>query len=107
MNQYAANIIAESIYNEVDKDGRISQILNEIIDVESTPDAVQEADGFIKTKYGERKYRVTTKGWNFIVRWRDGDKSWIPLKHIKESYPLKVAEYVVNRELEKQLTFAW
>ena len=107
INQYAANIIAESIYNEVDEDGRISQIMDEIVDIEETPDAVQESDGFVKDKHGNRKCRVTTKGWNFLVKWRDGDKSWTPLKDIKESYPVKVAEFVVKRGLEKRPAFAW
>ena len=40
VNQYSANIIAESLYSEVDEDGRVSQVLDEIIDIEETPDAI-------------------------------------------------------------------
>ena len=107
VSQYSANIIAESLYSEVDEDGRVSQVLDEIIDVEEMPDAIQEPDGFIRDKNGSEKRIVTTKGWNFKVRWKDGDSSWIPLKDMKESYPVKVAEFVINRGLEKKPAFAW
>ena len=101
IHQYAANIIEESICNEVDDEGRRSQILDEIVDVESTPDVVQMSGGFVKTKNGRKKRRITTKGWNFLVKWKAGDESWIPLKDIKESYPVRVAEYAVHRGIDK------
>ena len=33
--------------------------------------------------------------------------SWIPLKELKESYPLQVSEFAVARGLDKMPAFAW
>ena len=106
IRQYAANIIAESIYNEVDEEGRRYQLLDEIIDLEETPDAVQPEDQYVLIE-GRRRKRITTKGWNFQVRWKDGTNSWIPLKDIKESYPVQTAEFVTKRGFENKPAFAW
>ena len=32
---------------------------------------------------------------------------WIPLADLKESYPVQVAEYVVNNKLASEAAFAW
>ena len=49
----------------------------------------------------------TTKGWKFLVRWMDGQESWIPLKDIKESYPIEVAEHVARHDLVSEPAFKW
>ena len=48
INQYAANIITESNYNEVDEDGLL--------------DAVSDIDAFIITRSGTKKGPLTAKG---------------------------------------------
>ena len=40
---------------------------------------------------------ITTKGWDMLVRWKDGSQSWIPLKDVKESNPLETADYAISR----------
>jgi hypothetical protein len=32
---------------------------------------------------------------------------WLPLKDLKESYPVQVAEYAVANKFAKQPAFAW
>ena len=50
-------------------------------------------------------YCIATKGWKFEVEWKDGTSSWIPLKILKESNPIEVAEYAVSRGIEKEPAF--
>ena len=88
IGQYSANILAESIYNEVDEVGRKLQFMDEIIDLEETPDAVNEENAFVISPNGSKKHQITTNGWSFHVKWRDGTSLWVPLKDIKESYPI-------------------
>jgi hypothetical protein len=49
----------------------------------------------------------TTKGWRLQVRWKDGTTSWEPLRNLKNSNPLEVAQYAVTNELDKEPAFAW
>ena len=51
--------------------------------------------------------RHTTVGWKFRIRWRDGQEEWVPLKVLKESNPVEVAEYVKARGLEDEPAFQW
>ena len=50
---------------------------------------------------------TTTKGWLFLVKWKDGTSSWVPLCELKESNPIETAEYAKSRDLLKFPAFAW
>jgi hypothetical protein len=50
---------------------------------------------------------MTTKGWRLFVEWKDGTIDWLPLKDLKESYPVQVAEYAVANKITEQPAFAW
>jgi hypothetical protein len=41
------------------------------------------------------------------IEWKDGMTDWLPLKDLKESYPVQVAEYAVANKFAKQPAFAW
>ena len=107
INQYADNMIAESVHNEVDKDRRKFQLMDKIIDLQETPDAVDDINDFIVTAKGSKKRRITTKGWNFHFHWEDGSSTWIPLKDIKESYPIQTVEYAVKRGVSHKPALSW
>ena len=49
----------------------------------------------------------TTKGWQLCVEFDDGATEWIPLKILKESDPIRVAEYAEAKKLIKEPAFAW
>ena len=53
------------------------------------------------------KKNITTKGWNFLIRWKDGLQSWVPLVDLKELYLVQLAEYVKLCEREDEPAFAW
>ena len=42
---------------------------------------------------------MTTQGWSFPVRWKDGTESWVKLAELKDSYPMEMAEFAKSRSL--------
>lgn len=85
--EYAANVIAENLYSQVDTEGRHYVLLDSIIDHARNDQATLKDDEFV-TKNGKRHRRITTKGWKLCVQWKDGSTSWEPLRTLKESYPV-------------------
>ena len=41
------------------------------------------------------------------MEWKDGTTSWIPLKDLKESNPVQIAEYAVTNKIAEEPDFAW
>ena len=41
------------------------------------------------------------------VEWKDGTETWLPLKDMKESYPIQVTEYAETNKLMSESAFAW
>ena len=64
--EYAANVIAESMYAQVDANGYSHTMLDSIVDYKKSSDAVERADMFITTKNGTRRRRETTTGWDLL-----------------------------------------
>ena len=56
---------------------------------------------------GEEWLSRTSRGWKLLVEWKEGVSDWIPLKDLKESYPVQVAEYAVANNLETEPAFSW
>ena len=54
---------------------------------------------YVVTKCGRRRQRWSIIGWKLLVLWKDGTKQWIPLHIVKESNPVKCAEYAMSCEL--------
>jgi hypothetical protein len=107
IKEYAANVIAESIYSQVDDEGRHQLVLlDALVDHERDNTAVSADDGYIVTN-GNRHRKLTTKGWKLCVKWKDGSTSWEALKDLKESNPVEVAEYAVSAKLVSEPAFAW
>jgi hypothetical protein len=101
-----ANAIAENIYTQVDNEGRHFVLLKEITDHRNNEDAITVDEGFVVVN-GQRKPKKTTKGWELLVEWKDGAVSWVPLKEIKESNPVEVAEYAIANKIDHEPAFAW
>lgn len=103
---FAANAIAEAIYAQVDDEGNIYDILDEITDHKKTADAVSNDDSFVIVN-GKKHPRKTTKGWKLCVRWKDGSSSWVRLADLKESNPIQLAEYAIAIKLVSEAAFSW
>ena len=95
VQQYAANIIAENLIGQVDDDGHRYLCLDQILD--------WRVDGSESKKSGDK----TTKGHQLHVAWRDGTESWIPLKDMKESYPVETAEFAIQSGIHELLAYQW
>lgn len=105
VREYAANAIAEAIYSQCDAEGWRYTLLDSIIDHKSNDEASK--DRFVYSKSGARRLRKNTKGWFLKIRWKDGNEQWVPLKDMKESHPVEVAEYAVANKLSHEPAFAW
>ena len=102
-----ANGIAENLFAQVDQDGHRLLLMDEIIDHRRGSDAVSKEDAFITSSSGQRRRRPTTKGWDLLIRWKDGSETWTPLKDMKESYMVQSAEYAVQNRLHEEPAFVW
>ena len=62
----------------------------------------------MKIRYDNGLYRnkITTKGWEVMVLWKDGSMDWIQLKDIKYSNPVEVAQFAVADCIQDKPSFA-
>ena len=107
VKQYAANTIAENMYAQVDSEGFQYTLLDSIIDYATNDRAVSKANKYFVTRQGTRRLRHTTAGWKLLVLWKDGSEQWIPLKDLKESHPIEVAEFAKARGIDDEAAFCW
>ena len=108
VREYAANVIAENILTQVDSEGYSLTMMEGIVDYKKDPDtAVSMADRFVVTRRGQKRLRKTTVGWKLLVQWKDGSESWVPLKDMKESHPVEVAEFAKARGIDQEPAFCW
>jgi hypothetical protein len=84
---------------KIDPDGNSHRIFVEIIDHRSNDKAVKSAD--------HDKITPTTKGWQLLVEWRDRSTSWLPLRELKASNPVEVAEYAYANNIIQEPAFIW
>ena len=106
IGEFSTNTIAESLYSNIDEEGYDLGLLDGIIAHRKLDNAISPEDGWYDNN-GIRKRVITTKGWELRIKWKDGSTSWIPLKEIKASNPVEVAEYAVSRSIERESAFAW
>ena len=107
IKQYAANTIAENMYSQLDSDGYSKTILESIIDYKVDDSAVTKDDMYVITQSGQRRLRMTTVGWKLLIKFRDGSEQWIPLKVLKETNPVQVAEFAVARGIQDEPAFKY
>jgi len=50
---------------------------------------------------------ITTTGWKLQVLRKDGSTDWVPLKELKASNPVEVAEYAVGNQIADEPAFKW
>eukprot|EP00957_Ditylum_brightwellii_P121971 9301717-Ditylum_brightwellii.AAC.1 len=69
--------------------------------------AVAKNDMYVVTPRGQKRAYKTTQGWRLLVHWADRTESWIPLKDMKESHPIEVAELAKARGIHDEPAFVW
>jgi hypothetical protein len=76
--EYTANLIAQSLYAQVDDHGNEFILMKEIVDHKSDASAVKKDDGWVEGR-GNRSRRQTTRGWQLLVQWKDGTATWVKI----------------------------
>jgi len=103
----AANVIAQNMFAQVDAEGNRHVLFDEIVDHRTDGTETKLVDQYITSSNGTSRRRETTKGWEILIRWKDGSTTWETLKDMKECYPIQLMEYAVQSRISKEPAFAW
>ena len=68
---------------------------------------IPRSDAYVVTRRGRKRHRRTTVGWKLLVKWSDGSETWVPLKDMKESHPVEVADFAKARGIADEPAFSW
>ncbi len=101
ISEYSANIIAESIYNQVNIGGYDYTLFDSIIGHEYEP---LTTDNSITS---ENLVSKSTEGWKICLQWKDGSSSWHPVIDVKNSVPVQLADYTLFNQLQNEPGFSW
>jgi hypothetical protein len=101
IQDYAANVVAEVLFTQVDQDGNRHLLLKEIIGHE------KDASAPTFEALQETRRLFTTKRWSLHCLWADGSTSWEAFCNLKESNPIEVAQYAEQQSLLTKPAFAW
>ena len=108
VREYAANVIAENMLTQVDSNGFTLTMMKGIVDFKMDPAvAIPKDEKYLITKSGQRQLRKTTSGWKLLVAWADDSETWVPLKDLKESHPVEVAEFAKAWGIADEAAFVW
>ena len=81
--------------------------MTEVTDQKKDASDIAKVDGFIKSSSGNIHWERMTCGWKILVEWKDGSVDWVPLKDLKQSNPVDMAEYAVANEISYEPAFNW
>ena len=95
---YSENVLVENLYEYVDENGASHNIIKSITNHHQLENAVLLSEGTYTILYGTKQQVIITEGWDFYVEWINGSSFWIPLREIKESIPIYIAEYAKSHD---------
>ena len=101
-SNYSDNLLLENLHSQVDEYGNIYELLQSIIDYRAMEDTIPKENGWVQSASGDKKRIITTRGWNLLVKFKDGTTVWRPLSELKEANPIELAEYTRSRDLESE-----
>ena len=101
-----ANIIAGCMYAQCDIEGSQYRLMDHIVDHRKDNNMVCK-DNQDVTVNGESYKQKTTRGWQLCKEWKDNSTTWERLCDMKESYPVKVAEYAEAVGISDEPAFSW
>jgi hypothetical protein len=105
--ELTANLITESLFSQCDPDGNQYVLLDEIIDHHCLAMAIQLADQKVVRANGRTYLKPLTIGWQICCQWKDQSSSWENLSDLKESHPIKTAEYAKIIGVDHEPAFNW
>ena len=94
------------MHAQCDQEGHTEVAFDSILDYSSDDKAVQKKDKCVCTNSGQKRLRQTTAGWKLLVRCKDGSEHWVPLKSMKEHFPVQTAEFAKSRGIHDEPAFA-
>ncbi len=100
------NTLAEHLYAQVDEEGNLTQLFKGIVGHHKNSKAVKKADQF-RTVNGKRVKKKTTSSWDIEIEWMDNTTSWLPLKEVKATDSVELAEYAVKNQIDTEPAFDW
>jgi hypothetical protein len=95
------------MYAQVDNEGNMFQLLDEIMDRMKDDTAIDIANGTVTLASGNVKPKITTQGWQLLMLWKDKSTSWVKLKDLKASDPIELAEFAVANQIVEEPAFKW
>ena len=101
------NILAEHLFSQVDSEGNQYRLFREIIHHRRKKSALDKADQYRILNNGKRMMKKSTAGWDFEIEWKDGSTSWLPLKELKATNAVEVAQYAKDNRLLEEPAFEW
>ena len=88
------NVISENLFNQAGDNGWDTGVFSEIVGLRKDDTVpIPYSRGTITSHNGQTRNVITTKGWEVHIKWQDQSTSWLPLNVVKESYPVKLAEF--------------
>ena len=102
-----ANIIVENLLAQVDDNVHQQLLIYEIEDNRVDESAVPKSEGTYTTGLGLHRKKWMTRGWEFYARWKGGSGDWIAMKYLKGLYPIPLANYAVENDIQEEPAFAW
>jgi hypothetical protein len=103
----AANVIVENMLTQVDLDGHSLRMMEAMIDHQKDEAvAVPKTNKCVATSSGQKRLRKTV-GCSLLVKWADMSETWMPLKDMKESHPVEMAEFAKAQSVADEPAFPW
>ena len=103
----AANAIASNMFAQIDDDGNRFTLLDSIVDHRVDGTEIKPDDAFIISHNGGKRRKMTTRGWEILLQWKDGSTTWESMKDVHSEYPVQLADYAQQRGITDQPAFAW
>ena len=72
MDKYTSNIIAENMFSQVDDEGNQYLPMNDITDQRKDNAAIPISDGMTCGHNGNESPKITMRGWELLVEWKNG-----------------------------------
>jgi hypothetical protein len=89
------------------RQGRSFLVLKEIVNHAKDHSAVPMAEGFALGFNGNKVPKKTMRGWKLLCQWKDDTTSWVPPVKLKDSNPVKLAEYALANCIDQKPAFCW
>jgi hypothetical protein len=107
-DKFFANVIAENLFAQCDSEGRVTFAMKEITNHRFNNKALSSEDAYyVDNRNGEKKMKPTTQGAEIEIEWNDGTSDWMPMKEVKASFPIELAEYAVANKIADMPQYRW